>query len=185
MSAPAPHTSGGCKGDTHARPLAGSRTAARAPHSHRRVRRRSAGPSPGWISQISASDFALLERDLPAGLLINPNIGINAEARAMALGYTDAEGNFVRQDSHALEVMQQIDADGGDAHSVHIRVAIVDSPERAQILARDSVGSDLVGVNELGDPRLTVDGGSRVAQGVGLYSLPRCLRALQHDRAHR
>ncbi|MGM0494752.1 MAG: hypothetical protein ACQER1_17605, partial [Armatimonadota bacterium] len=118
---------------------------------------------PGTVQQVDPSDYALLEADLPAGMSL-PD-GINLEGRRMALTSIDADGNIVEQDSRVLEVMQQIDIDGGDDHSVHMRVVILDSPERAQILAQNSVDSDLVGVNDLGDPRLSADGGSRVAPG--------------------
>ncbi|NLO04803.1 MAG: hypothetical protein GX131_03120, partial [candidate division WS1 bacterium] len=128
-------------------------------------------PPPGVVDQVSPSDYALLEADLAQGMSL-PD-GINVESRTMALGHTDAQGNFVRQDSSAMTVSERIDVggNGGNPGAVSLYVAILDSPERAIAFAREHYGNYgmnpewMVNANEFGDPRIAADGGSVVGHG--------------------
>ncbi|MBD3292857.1 MAG: hypothetical protein GF393_08045, partial [Armatimonadia bacterium] len=120
-------------------------------------------PIPGWLDRASPSEYALLEQDLPADMTLPT--GIEAEAKAMALGYTDAQGNFVREDSYVLNVTENIEVAGDDPGHVSLYVAVLGSPEQTIAFARQhfqyGMNADwMVNGNDLGDARIAADGGS-------------------------
>lgn len=127
-------------------------------------------PVPQWLRDINPSDYALLQRELLAGMTVFGEI--QAEANAVALGVTDAQGNTTQQQSFVFTLLEQISVTEGDQQgSVGLWVAVLGTREEAQALAREHFGDYgmnpdwMEDENELGDGRITPNGGAVVGPG--------------------
>ena len=125
---------------------------------------------PQWLQQINPGDYALLAADLVQGLAFEGDI--NAEAQAVELGVTDAQGQTSVQQSFVFNLIQAIGAAQGDeAGAVSIYVAVLGTPAEAIAFTREHFGDYgmnpdwMVNANELGDRRITATGGSVTGPG--------------------
>jgi hypothetical protein len=127
-------------------------------------------PDPGAADQVNPINYALQEADLPEGMSIK--YGPIVEDYTAYLEYPDADGNLVRQGWPGTRIWGEIvvgeerEGDVG-APTVKLNLLIFDTPERAIDFARQHHGEHegdpnwMVNANELGDPRITADGGSK------------------------
>lgn len=125
---------------------------------------------PQWLQDLNPADYALLAADLAPGLTFRGEI--NAEARAVEIGMTDAQGRTTMQQTVHFALIQAIDvAEGDETGIVSIYIAVFATPDETIAFTREHFGDYgmnpdwMVNANELGDRRIPPNGGSVAGAG--------------------
>lgn len=127
-------------------------------------------PVPQWLRDINPADYALLARDLGAGMSLHGDIDATAEARGF--GIRDEQGNVTQREGYLFQLTETIAVvDGDNQGYVSVWVAVLGTREEAVALARQQFGEFgmnpdwMVNGNDLGDRRIPPNGGSVAGAG--------------------